>query len=224
MTSRGFAVAFGLAFLATAGAYDVISLTPDNYDELTAGKTVFIKFFAPWCGHCKKMAPDWEKLAEEFDGDKVGLVAEVDCTTAGKPLCDANGVRGFPTLKYGDPAALEDYKGGRALKDLSKFAKENLKPVCSVNNIDLCSDEKKALIEKYQAMSEADLKKLVEDDEKKLEDAEKDFQEAVQKLQETYQKLTEDKEETLSKIKEAGLGLMKAVLASKKAGDKKDEL
>lgn len=170
------------------------------------------------------MAGDWEKLAEEFDGDKVGLIAEVDCTTAGKPLCDANGVRGFPTLKYGDPAALEDYKGGRALKDLSKFAKENLKPVCSVTNIDLCDAEKKALIEKYMAMSEDELKKLVEADEAKQEAAEKEFQDSVQELQETYQKLTEKKEETLTQIKEAGLGLMKAVLASKKSADKKDEL
>ena len=84
------------------------------------------------CGHCKKMAPDWEKLAEKWSGHAVGLVAEVDCTTEGKPLCDANGVRGFPTLKYGDPAALEDYQGSRTYDDLKKFATDTLKPVCSV--------------------------------------------------------------------------------------------
>ena len=39
------------------------------------------------CGHCKKMAPDWEKLAGEWDGHDIGLIAEVDCTTEGKPLC-----------------------------------------------------------------------------------------------------------------------------------------
>jgi hypothetical protein len=36
------------AFLGAASAYEVPSLTPDNYDEITGGKTVFIKFFAPW--------------------------------------------------------------------------------------------------------------------------------------------------------------------------------
>jgi thiol-disulfide isomerase/thioredoxin len=177
------------------------------------------------CGHCKKMAPDWETLAEEFAADKVGLVAEVDCTTAGKPLCDANGVRGFPTLKYGDPSALEDYKGSRALKDLSKFAKENLKPVCSIANIDLCDDEKKAQIQKYQAMAKEDLEKLVAEDEKALEEAEKNFSDAVAKLQADYQKISEEKDETLAKIKDSGLSLMKAVLSSKsKSDDKKDEL
>jgi Thioredoxin len=170
------------------------------------------------------MAPDWEKLAKEWDGNKVGLVAEVDCTTEGKPLCDANGVRGFPTLKFGDPSALEDYKGGRSYNDLVKFAKDNLKPVCSVANIDLCDDEKKAQIEKYQAMSAEELKKAVEEDEKKLTDAEQAFQDAVSKLQAEYQKISEDKEATLEKIKDAGLGLMKAVLSSKSKAAGKDEL
>merc|ERR1740117_1526593 len=74
----------------------------------------------------------------EFDGHASALVGDVDCTAAGKPLCDSNGVRGFPTIKFGDPSNLEDYKGGRDFDALSKFASENLKPVCSPANIDLC--------------------------------------------------------------------------------------
>jgi hypothetical protein len=170
------------------------------------------------------MAGDWEKLAKEFASDKVALIADVDCTTEGKPLCDANGVKGFPTLKYGDPSALEDYKGGRSYSDLQKFAKENLKPVCSIANIELCDAEKKAQIEKYQAMAVEDLKKSVEEDEKKMADAEQEFQDAVAKLQAEYQKITEDKEATLTAIKDSGLGLMKAVLASKTKSDAKEEL
>jgi hypothetical protein len=170
------------------------------------------------------MAGDWETLAEEWATDKVGLIAEVDCTTAGKPLCDANGVKGFPTLKYGDPANLEDYKGSRALPELSKFAKENLKPVCSVSNLDLCDDEKKAQIAKYQAMSAEELKKIVDDEEKKVEDAEKAFQDAVSKLQAEYQMISEEKEANIATIKDSGLGLVKAVLASKPKIADKDEL
>jgi hypothetical protein len=54
------------------------------------------------------MAADWEKLAGEWADHKVGLVAEVDCTTDdGQKLCEENGVEGFPTIMYGDPGGLE---------------------------------------------------------------------------------------------------------------------
>lgn len=208
--------------LATSAYAAVPSLTPDNYDELTTGKTVFIKFFAPWCGHCKKMAPDWEKLADQWADSKVGLIAEVDCTTDGKPLCDANGVKGFPTLKWGDPASLEEYSGGgRDFSSMEKFANENLKPVCSVTNFELCSDEKKEQITKFQAMSASDLEAAIKTEEGKMEEAEEAFKKAVEELQSTYQKLMQEKDEKLAEVKGAGLGLMKAVSAhaAKKGSD-----
>jgi hypothetical protein len=170
------------------------------------------------------MAPDWEKLAESFDGDKVGLVAEVDCTAEGKSLCDAHGIRGFPSLKFGDPNSLEDYQGQRSLKDLEKFAKENLKPVCSPANLDLCDADKKKQIEEYLKLSADALKTKISAEEEKLTKAEEDFKAAVEKLQAEYQKLSEDKEKTLTEVKEAGLGLLKSVKAFKEKGDKKDEL
>ena len=75
------------------------------------------------------MKPAWDTLMEEFKDSKTQIVADVDCTSdGGKPLCEANGVRGYPTLKWGDPASLEDYSGGRDLATLRKFAEENLKP------------------------------------------------------------------------------------------------
>merc|ERR1712165_341735 len=209
-----------LALAAATASAAVPSLTPDNYDAMTDGKTVFIKFFAPWCGHCKKMAPDWEKLAGEWEGNDIGLVAEVDCTADGKPLCDANGVKGFPTLKYGDPTALDDYQGGRTFSDLSSFATENLKPICSPSKLELCDDEKKAEIEKLMAMGEDDINASITKEEKKLEDAEEEFKNEVQKLQEKYQSLMEEKDAKAAAVKAAGLGLMKSVLAFKAKADK----
>ena len=176
----------------------------------------------PKCPHCTKMAPDWEKLAEEWKDHAVGFVAEVDCTTTGKPLCDANGLRGYPTMKYGDPHDLQDYQGGRHYADLAQFATENLKPVCSVGNIELCDAEKKVHIEKYMKLSVDELNKAVAGEETKLEKAEEDFKAAVEKLQAEYQKLSEDKEDTIAAVKNAGLALMKSVLAAKtkvKVGD-----
>ncbi|CAJ1959074.1 unnamed protein product [Cylindrotheca closterium] len=213
-----FVVALLTTLFATSNA---IELTPDNWDEATAGKTIFVKMFAPWCGHCKKMKPDWDKLMDEFADSKTALVADVDCTAEGKPICDDNGVKGFPTLKYGDPSALEDYKGGRDYSSLKKFAEESLKPMCSPNNIDLCDAEKKAEIEKYQAMSAADLEAAIAEKTKVMDEAEEAFKTGVNELQEKYQKMMEDKEKTIEDIKNSGLGLMKAVKAAsaKKGSD-----
>jgi len=168
------------------------------------------------------MKPAWDKLMNEYAGHSSALVADVDCTAAGKPLCDSNGIRGFPTIKWGDPSNLEDYKGGRDFDSLKKFADENLKPMCSPSNIDLCDAAQKAEIEKVQAMSGADLDAAIKAKEKEQEDAESTFKSEVEKLQKKYEQLNKDKEETLESIKKSGLGMMKAVRAAKK--NAKDEV
>lgn len=201
-------------FLSTTALASAVELTPDNWDSVTAGKTVFIKFFAPWCGHCKKMKPDWDKLMGAFEGSETQLIADVDCTADGKPLCDANGVKGFPTLKWGDPSDLQDYQGGRDYDTLEKFAKEKLKPMCSPKNIDLCDDEKKKEIEKFQVMDKSELEALIKEKEDEQAKVEEEFKKLVEGLQKTYTEANEDKDKKLAEIKESGLGLMKAVLAS----------
>merc|ERR1712224_806122 len=97
-----------------------------------------------------------------------------------------------------------------------KFAEENLKPSCGPANIDLCDDAKKAEIEGYQKMSTADLKKSIEADEDKISAAEKLFKTELEKLQAKYKELMADKEATEKAVKEAGLGMKKAVLANAK--------
>jgi len=161
------------------------------------------------------MKPAWDKLAKKFADSKDAGVFDVDCTAAGKPLCDSNGVRGFPTIKWGDPNSLEKYEGGRDYDSLEKFAEENLKPVCSPANIDLCDDDKKAEIEKFQAMSTDDLKAAIKEKEAEQEAAEKTFKSEVEKLQKKYEQLQKDKEATLKAVKDSGLGLMKSVKANK---------
>ena len=160
------------------------------------------------------MKPDWDKLMTAFDGSATQLVGDVDCTADGKPLCDANGVKGYPTIKWGDPADLQDYQGGRTYDDLTKFAEENLKPICSPKNLDLCDDEKKAEIQKIQAMSVADLDAAIAEGEKASEEAEETFKTEVNKLQEQYQALSAEKDATVEAVKNSGLGLMKAIKAA----------
>lgn len=167
------------------------------------------------------MKPAWDKLMAEYEAHKTTLVADVDCTTGGKDLCETVGVQGFPTIKYGDPSDLEDYQGGRDFDALKKFA-DGLGPLCSVTNLDLCSAEKKKQIEEYMAMDMKTLEKFVESKEQEMKKISSDFDTFVEGLQKQYSDGNTQKDEGIKAIKEAGLGLAKAVRASLKKG--KDEL
>jgi len=162
---------------------------------------------------------------KDFKDSSSALIADVDCTAEGKPLCDANGVQGFPTIKFGDPSALEKYEGARDYDSLKKFADENLKPMCSPSNMDLCDDDQKAELNKLLEMEAADLEAAIKEGEKKIEEAEETFKTELQKLQDQYQELMKTKEDTIAEVKSSGLGRMKSVLAHRnKAGADKDEL
>lgn len=140
-------VLVGLALLALARAApvpaQVPSLTADDFDRraLLDGKDAFVKFFAPWCGHCKKMAPDYARLAAEFADDPSVFVAEVDCT-AEQALCQRFNVEGFPTLRTfsAASAALGDaYTGGRTYDDLKKHVAGLAAPRCGPDARDNCT-------------------------------------------------------------------------------------
>jgi len=162
------------------------------------------------------MKPDWDKLMTAFKDTPGALVADVDCTAGGKALCDKVGVKGYPTIKHGDPDDLQDYKGGRDYAALKKFADENLKPLCSPANIELCDAEQKAKIEALQAMPAEELDAKIAELEQKQKDADTTFNTELEKLQKTYQELNTNKEAKLEEIKNSGLGLMKSVEAHAK--------
>jgi FtsZ-binding cell division protein ZapB len=162
---------------------------------------------------------------EEFSNSSTQLVADVDCTNnENDKLCNANGVQGFPTLKWGDPEDLQEYQGPRSFDALKEFAEANLKPMCSVKNIDLCDDENQELIKKYQDMSVEDLEKAVEEKMVQIDEAEKTFEMEVEKLQQKYESLEKERSEAVAAVKNSGLGLMNSVLKSKAAPETKDEL
>ncbi|XP_063244147.1 thioredoxin domain-containing protein 5 homolog [Bacillus rossius redtenbacheri] len=100
----------------------VISYSADNFEHGIAKGITFIKFFAPWCGHCKRLAPTWEELGKKFVGTDVKIV-KVDCTLDNsKELCGQEEVNGFPTLfLYKDGKKVEEYSGSRSLEDLYDF-------------------------------------------------------------------------------------------------------
>lgn len=123
-----------LALIGLASS-EVLVLTQDNFkSELEKHKNLFIKFYAPWCGHCKQLAPKWEEMSGEFS---VMPVAEVDCTTHTE-ICGKYGISGYPTIKLlQSNGAVMDYDGPREKQDMMQWAEAMLKPaLAEYDNID----------------------------------------------------------------------------------------
>jgi len=102
-------------------------LTDANFKETVYGsKDVWmIEMYAPWCGHCKQLQPQWEQAARDLPEVKWG---KVDCTVE-KNTCSQFQVKGYPTIKYFEPMAknnydAKDYSGGRQADDLVNHARE----------------------------------------------------------------------------------------------------
>lgn len=158
------------------------------------------------------MKPDWDKLAAEFEGSTTVGVYDVDCTAGGKSLCDIVGVRGYPTIKHGNPEELQDYKGDRSFDALKAFA-EGLGPSCGPANLDLCDGPTKARIEVYQRFNFDTREKMIEDKEAGIAKIEKNWKELQKSFQDEYKAAMKEKDELTASIKESGLGLLKAVHA-----------
>jgi len=83
--------------------------------------------YAPWCGHCKTLAPIYKKLAKRFKDIDSVVIAKLDGTANEHPDLD---VQGFPTLVFypaAEGAEPVPYSGERNLKEMTKFIKENAK-------------------------------------------------------------------------------------------------
>lgn len=103
----------------------VITVVRHTYDEIILDDTkdVLIEFYAPWCGHCKNLAPKYEELAQSYKGasDKL-VIAKLDATANDIP----DEIKGFPTIKMyaaGKKDAPVEYQGDRSIESLEDFIK-----------------------------------------------------------------------------------------------------
>jgi len=106
----------------------VMTLHEGNFEKMAQGsKAALVEFYAPWCGHCKSLAPVYEQLAQAFAGEKDVVVAKVDATVDGD-IATKFGVTGYPTIKFFPAGSAEpvDYTGGRDIDPLVSFLNEQI--------------------------------------------------------------------------------------------------
>ncbi|KAG2367335.1 thioredoxin-like protein [Suillus spraguei] len=128
------ASAIALASLASAEAEssDVLVLTKDNFTSaVNPEPLILLEFYAPWCGHCKALAPHYEEAATTLK-DKGIKLAKVDCVEEAD-LCQSHGVQGYPTLKVFRNGTHTEYSGPRKADGIiSYMLKQNLPAVSDV--------------------------------------------------------------------------------------------
>ena len=133
------------------------------------------------------MKPDWDQLAEKHASSKTVVIADVDCTGPGEPLCQRFGVEGFPTIKSFAPPDTEgeDYEGDRSFEALDSFA-SSLGPSCSAATKENCAPQELAELEKLLETPQAELAKELLALKGKLSEADTKHEKLLEELQKTY--------------------------------------
>lgn len=110
----------------------VITGSKSNFESLIKSEEpVLVEFFAPWCGHCKKLAPEYETAAGELKKNNIKL-ASVDCTVETE-ICNTRAIKEFPTLAvFKSGSEITRYKGPRESGAIVKFMKKQASPAVTV--------------------------------------------------------------------------------------------
>jgi len=118
-----------LAALCAAEDSKVVVLNKDNFDKVVnEAETILVKFYAPWCGHCKHLAPEYIKAAEILEKDGEGVIlAEVNAEEE-TDLAHRFDVHGYPTLYVFHKGEKFDYKGPREANGIVKYMRAQAGP------------------------------------------------------------------------------------------------
>jgi protein disulfide-isomerase-like protein len=123
------ALIFGLCVinLAFGEEGEIVKLTDDNFDKVTKTGVVMVKFFVPWCPHCKSLAPEFEKLATKAKEQKKGFtLAEMD-GSVGYKAPGNHKVAGYPALRLFMNGIEMDYRGPRTVEAMMTYIDGKIK-------------------------------------------------------------------------------------------------
>jgi protein disulfide-isomerase A6 len=113
-----------LVYLSPGICISIEDLTPENFDTVVDGsKHVFVSFYAPWCGHCKTLAPDWEIVSNSFKQSSDIVITKVNADKY-KALASKYEVSGFPTIKLfgkGSITVKDTYMGERTAESMVSY-------------------------------------------------------------------------------------------------------
>jgi protein disulfide-isomerase-like protein len=93
----------------TSGKSNVVTLTSSNFNDEVKSGFWLLEFYAPWCGHCKKLAPLWDELSVSQSTAKLGKIDVPQNEDLGKE----HEIKGFPTIKYAKDGKFGKYTGPR---------------------------------------------------------------------------------------------------------------
>jgi len=140
-----FSLLIGVSVAEIVSEEGVLVLTEDNFHEAVDGNEfLLVEFYAPWCGHCKTLAPEYAKAASILANNESPVkLAKVDATVE-KTLGEKFEVRGFPTLKFFKKGKATEYTGGRTSETIVAWVeKKSGPPAKTLDNV----EDAKAFIE-----------------------------------------------------------------------------